>query len=130
MLPSARLIVRTIKAVFPSCRIYRESEPPSDEAIASEKRDFTNMVVFCTKSEKPISFRQPTEADYLGSKARRVFLVPHHEINAEVFAEKGGDGPIFSRVDTERLTRWQRVSAIDHWNIMKTVLPSAVWEAW
>jgi hypothetical protein len=130
MLPSARLIVRTIKAVFPSCRIYRENAPPSEEVIAVEKRDFTNMVVFCTKREKPISFRQPKEADYLGSQARKMFLMPHYEIDANVFAEQEGDGPVLSRADTARLTKWQQISAIGHWNVMRTVLPPAVWEAW
>jgi hypothetical protein len=88
------------------------------------------MVVFCTKKASPISFRQPREADYLGSEARKMFLMPLHEINAEVFAEQAEDGPVLSRVDTARLTKWQRISAIGHWNVMRMVLPPAVWEAW
>lgn len=131
LLPSARLVVRTIKATFPSCRIFRENAPPDTSTLATERRDFTNMVIFCTKHDsKLVTFRKPVEADYLGSEARKMFLMPQYEIEDTVFQEQEGDGGVLSRNDTGRLGRWQRESAVGHWRVMRTVLPSEVWENW
>ena len=131
LLPSARLVVRTIKSTFPSCRVFRENAPPDATTLATEGRDFTNMVIFCTKLDsKPLTFRKPIEADYLGSNARRMFLVPEHEVAEGFFGEQEGDGDVLSRNDTMRLTKWQRKSAVGHWSVMRTVLPSEVWEKW
>lgn len=131
LLPSARLIVRTIKSVFPSCRIFRESEAPSAEQLQKAGQDFTNMVIFCLKtSEKDIKFRQPTDADFLKSGARKAYLMPKHEIEGGVFSEQEGDGEVLSRNDTGRLEKWQRRSAVGHWKVMRTVLPSEIWESW
>jgi hypothetical protein len=91
------------------------------------------MVIFCTKLDsKPLTFRKPVEADYLGSNARRMFLVPEHEIEQGFFTEQEGEGNggVLSSNDTMRLTKWQRKSAVGHWGVMRTVLPSEVWETW
>lgn len=132
LLPSARLVVRTITSIFPTCRIYREYPSPNTTTLEAEKRDFTNMVIFCTlDSSRPLTFRAPVEADYLGSGARRTFLVPKHEIDArEVFAEREGDGPVLAKNSTRRLEQWQKESAVGHWRVMRTVLPDKVWETW
>ncbi|KAI9737638.1 MAG: hypothetical protein M1818_005642 [Claussenomyces sp. TS43310] len=130
LLPSARLIVRTIQFVFPSCRIYRETEPPSAALLASQGQDFTNMVIFCVKRDAPIIFRRPNEADYLGSGARKAYLMPSNEIVADVFAEREGDGGVLRKNDTQRLSKWQQKSAVGHWNVMRTVLPDEIWQAW
>ncbi len=93
------------------------------------------MVIFCTKQDaESLTFRKPVEADYLGSNARKMFLLPEHEIDEEVFEDKEGEpveeGGVLSRNDTMRLTKWQRKSAVGHWGVMRTVLPSEVWEKW
>lgn len=88
------------------------------------------MVIFCTKQKKPITFRKPVEEDYLGSNARKMFLMPEYEIGDGMFEEREGDGGVLSRNDTMRLTRWQLENAVGHWKIMRTVLPSEVWEKW
>ncbi|KAK4242738.1 polyamine aminopropyltransferase [Achaetomium macrosporum] len=129
-LPPPRIVVNTIRTVFPTCRIFREH--PRDEAdFAKTGRDFTNMVIFCTKQpHQQISFRAPNQRDLLNSPSRQHFLLPQHEVREEDFVEgKEGEG-ILRRNETERLVKWHQMSALGHWTIMRTVLPEAVWEAW
>jgi hypothetical protein len=95
LLPPSLIITTTILSIFPTCRIYRESPAPSPSTIASEGRDFTNMVIFCTKTPMPtISFKSPTKEDFLNSRARKAFLVPQHEVLESAFAEpkEGNEG--------------------------------------
>ncbi|KAK4119302.1 S-adenosyl-L-methionine-dependent methyltransferase [Parathielavia appendiculata] len=132
-LPPPRIVVNTIKSVFPTCRIFRE-HPRDDADFAKSGRDFTNMVIFCTK-KKPsadgeISFRLPTERDLLNSPSRRAFLMPQHEVRMSDFVGGEEGKGILRRNETERLVKWHEMSALGHWTVMRTVLPEAVWEAW
>ena len=127
LMPSARLVVRTIKAVFPTCRIFREVAGSSE---ADLERDFTNMVVFCTKSTKRLRFRFPTEEDFLDSLARQQHLLPAYEIDPRAFAGREGDGDVLRKDSTDRLEQWHQKSALGHWEIMRKVLPPVVWENW
>ncbi|KAK4131009.1 S-adenosyl-L-methionine-dependent methyltransferase [Trichocladium antarcticum] len=128
-LPPPGIIVRTVRAVFPACRLFRE-HPRDDDDFAASGRDFTNMVIFCTKQAGGgISFRDPEERDLLNSPSRRAFLLPRHEVGEGDFAADDGAG-ILRRNDTERLRVWHGMSALGHWAVMRTVLPAAVWEAW
>jgi hypothetical protein len=112
------------------------------------------MVIFCTKplssnppsttaaSEKQITFRKPVEKDFLGSNARRAYLMPKWEIGAEELKEMGGLGKggkekeermeldILRKNDTDRLMDWQVKSAVGHWGVMRGVLPGGVWIDW
>ncbi|RHZ63897.1 spermidine synthase [Aspergillus thermomutatus] len=121
----AALAVRTIKAVFPSCRIFRE------DAAAEAKFDFTNMVIFCKKSNTPLRFREPVKADFLGSRSRQNYLVPKHEVDPAQFdkIEKGGRRVLVAK-ETGRLHKYLDRGALGHWEIMRTVMPDAVWENW
>ncbi|CZT43110.1 related to spermine/spermidine synthase family protein [Rhynchosporium secalis] len=138
LLPSARIIVQTILSIFTTCRIFRESAPPPPSQIASDGRDFINMVIFCHKplpfsSSNPaqaLSFRAPIEKDFLGSKARQAYLLPIHEVDREVFEWKEGDGGVLRRNATERFRSWQETSARGHWAVMRTVVPEGIWENW
>jgi hypothetical protein len=130
LLPSARIIVQTIKAVFPTCRIFRESAAPSAQTIAEEGRDFTNMVIFCTNGADEVTFRTPNPKDLLGSGAREMFLLPRYEVEGSVFEMEEGDGGVLSRNDTERFRGWQEKSALGHWAVMRTVIPDGIWESW
>jgi hypothetical protein len=88
------------------------------------------MVLFCKKTPNSrITFRKPTVADFLGSGARRAFLVPRHElaISAENFDL---DGDVLKIGQTKQLEKWHTQSAIGHWKVMRTVMPSVVWENW
>lgn len=130
LLPSARIIMQTIKTVFPTCRIFRESAAPSPEQIFQDGRDFTNVVIFCTNAADDVKFRTPTDKDMLGSGARKMFLLPRHEVDPDVFRLEEGDGGILSRNDTERFRGWQQKSAMGHWAVMRTVIPEGIWEGW
>ncbi|RKU49177.1 hypothetical protein DL546_008746 [Coniochaeta pulveracea] len=127
-LASPAVVVRTIREVFPSCRIFREH--PRDEALVEKTgSDFTNMVIFCTKLSEPISFRKPTQRDLLNSPSREAFLLPKNEVKDEDFLVGREEGVLF-RNDTDKLEKWHQTSALGHWAIMRTVLPDAVWENW
>ena len=126
-LPPARLIVRTIRSVFPSCRIFREVEGPKD---GEADRDFTNLVIFCINSGSGFSFRKPTEADLLQSPIRRECLFPKYEINPEMFEKQAGDEEILTQSSTPALEKWSRQGALWHWEILRTVLPDAAWVNW
>ncbi|KAH0538181.1 hypothetical protein FGG08_005197 [Glutinoglossum americanum] len=131
--PSARLIVRTVRAVFPVCRIFRENETPSDAELESRKRDFTNLVIFCTKSDSPFSFRKPAEKDFLESYARQSYLWPKYEVDQELFHiedEEEQIGVLRTGKTMQMLERWQEHGALGHWAIMRTVIPDQVWEKW
>lgn len=120
--------MRTIQAVFPSCRIFREQAPAKDD----ENPDFTNMVLFCKKSSsKPLRFRDPVPADYLRSKSRESYLAPQHELDPALFAAipKGGRQVLVAK-EIGRLYKYQDRGALEHWEIMRKVVPSAVWENW
>jgi hypothetical protein len=120
------LVVRTIQAVFPSCRIFREA-PAGNE----EDAKFTNMVLFCKKTSGQLQFRDPVPADYLGSKSRESYLVPKHELDPTMFSTwpKGGRRVLIDK-EAGRLHKYQDRSALAHWSIMRNVLPDAVWENW
>jgi hypothetical protein len=53
-LPAPKMIYRTIKQVFPTCRIFREM-PPDVEAIKEKGMDFTNKVFVWTQWLKTMS---------------------------------------------------------------------------
>lgn len=123
-MPSASIVYRTITSVFPSCRAFREEAAP---AAGTKPDDFTNMVFFCRKTAIPVNFRKPIEADFLGSRFRREYLMPKHEIPSSAFELNGS---ILKRGKTKELEKWQSKSAIGHWRVMRTVLPDAVWINW
>lgn len=128
-LPTARIIVNTIRTVFTSCRIYRESKAPISQA-SSAQSDFTNMVIFCINSASKVRFRKPQEADFLNSQARRQFLPPKHEVDYTALVEQKGDNGILRQNETDRFQAWQQQSSMGHWSLMRTVLPPEIWENW
>ena len=87
------------------------------------------MVLFCRLSTHAIEFRDPLEADYLGSQTRRESLVPEHEIAAGYFDERHGS-EVIRVADVKRLERTQLEGAVGHWKVMRTVMPAKVWETW
>jgi hypothetical protein len=123
-MPASSIVYRTITSVFPSCRVFREDEAP---AAGVKPDDFTNMVFFCRKSDVPIKFRRPVEADFLESNARREYMLPTHEISPSSF---DASVDILRSGKTKQLEKWQAQSAIGHWRVMRTVLPAAVWNNW
>lgn len=122
LLSSAISVIQTVKSVFPICRSFRET--PQAEPLGAE--DYTNIVMFCRISTEPFTFRDPIEADFLGSPARRQHLYPRNEVR-ESFQEKG---QVLTRGHTAAFEASQMKSAIGHWHVMRTVLPAKVWETW
>jgi hypothetical protein len=127
-LPPPAVVTKTIREVFPSCRIFRE-HPRDDESLRKTGSDFTNMVFFCTKLSGGVEFRAPTGRDLLNSPSREQFLMPRHEVRDEDFLVGMEEG-ILMRNDTSKLEKWHRQSAVGHWGVMRTVLPREVWEYW
>ncbi|KAJ6437794.1 hypothetical protein O9K51_09622 [Purpureocillium lavendulum] len=127
-LPPPKLIYRTIKHVFPTCRIFRES-PRDAEAAKGAAPDFTNLVIFCKKTSGPLRFRAPTVSDYLQSPARQEFLHLKHEVPQEELLA-GDDASVLSRNDTSAVVKWHQTSALGHWAIMRSALPDMIWEQW
>ncbi|WAO85725.1 Hypothetical protein NCS54_00297300 [Fusarium falciforme] len=127
-LPAPQLIYRTIKQVFPSCRIFRES--PREEAnVERWGSDFTNMVIFCRKTPGDIAFRRPVPSDFLRSRARQAFLAPQHEVREQEFLDSD-DTDVLAKNRTGKVTKWHQKSAAGHWKIMRSVLPGKIWEQW
>jgi hypothetical protein len=133
-LGSTRLVLNTIHAIFPACRLFRDSPPP-DHLIPGEP-DFINMVVFCVKNDhgrgkSAIRFRDPEAADLLGSIARQNYLKPREELEVEYKFVKAEDGGrTMGRKDVGELVKFHREGAVSHWRIMRGVLPEGVWEMW
>ncbi|KAF2492788.1 hypothetical protein BU16DRAFT_620113 [Lophium mytilinum] len=131
-LDSTILIITTIHAAFPACRLFRDNPAPVPNQ--PWKPDFVNMVVFCAKNDlgkgrAAIHFREPTEDDFRGSLAKRAHLMPQAKLEIgfglEVDREK-----VLKRGETAKLEQFQNKGALSHWRIMRTVLPDAVWEMW
>ncbi|KAJ9156908.1 S-adenosyl-L-methionine-dependent methyltransferase [Coniochaeta hoffmannii] len=127
-LPPPAVVAKTIREVFPSCRVFRE-HPRDEESLRATGGDFANMVFFCTKSSGGVEFREAREGDLLNSPSREQFLTPKHEVLEGDFLV-GADEGILTRNDTKKLEKWHRKSAVGHWGVMRNVLPKEVWENW
>ncbi|KAF2124314.1 hypothetical protein P153DRAFT_371166 [Dothidotthia symphoricarpi CBS 119687] len=141
-LGSTKLVLNTIHAVFPACRLFRDS-PPNEGAKPGDP-DFINMVIFCVKMPRnmptrgphgtkkigtpPITFRRAVREDFLGSIARQNFLQPRPELEVKYSYESGDQ--VMGRGDVGELEKFHEQGAVSHWRIMRTVLPSGVWEMW
>ena len=135
--PSTSLIYRTITSVFSSCRVFREEPPLTEDSTTHSAKagvDFTNMVFFCRKrrsrnveEDLPLRFRNPIEADFLGSAMRRQYLVPRWEVLPAQFEK---EGEVLTEKNTRLLEKYHAKSAVGHWRVMRGVLPDAVWETW
>ncbi|KAL7932709.1 S-adenosyl-L-methionine-dependent methyltransferase [Trichoderma chlorosporum] len=130
MLPTPKVIVRTILQNFPTCRIFRENLP-NDNAIAQTGSDFTNMVIFCRKTSGALTFRDPVKADYLGSPSRQSFLKPQNEVLlGDVFSHGQDEEGLLFRNGTDEVKQGQFVNAAGHWVVMRNALPASFWEMW
>lgn len=130
-LGSTKLVLNTIHAVFPACRLYRDTPAPEEQEEGDS--DFINMVIFCVKNDlgmgkKAIGFREATSEDWLGSIARRNFLQPKDELEVEFVYNK--DLPVMGRADVGQLEAYHEDGAVSHWKIMRGVIPAGVWEMW
>ncbi|GME22797.1 Spermine synthase [Neofusicoccum parvum] len=126
-LDSTRLVLNTIHAVFPSCRIFRDQA--KEENGQPDEMDFINMILFCRPVKKAlINFRQPTDADFLGSIVRKRTLYPQKELEVAFTPDEGAQ--LLTDETIEVLEKGHQESAVSHWGIMRTVLPDRIWELW
>jgi len=135
--------LNTIYKVFDGqCRLFRES-PAEDKSIVSSAAtddDFSNIVVFCRNSPGPITFRNPIEADFLGSWSRRQHLLPkpeseiqfpRHRQGVAGEAQRSESHPQVLKAGEEKSwLKQQAESAKRHWHVMRREIPDAVWELW
>lgn len=127
-LPPPRIVLNTIFAVFPNCRIYRDTLPDDPET-------FLNMVVLCTKTSEPIEFRASRNEDYLDSMARRSFLPPDEGLEIKLSAIGGGarkytELDVLRKGKEDEVQKYQQEAALRHWKVMRNVFPDGVWENW
>jgi len=129
-LGSTRLVLNTIHAVFPACRLFRDTPAPKPDQANGSQPDFINMVIFCVKDSTAtgVSFRTATAADFLGSLARANFLQPQDEL--EIRFDYVAGAKVMGRADVGALEGYHEKGAVSHWGIMRTVLPRRVWEMW
>ncbi|KAE8849604.1 hypothetical protein PTNB73_01385 [Pyrenophora teres f. teres] len=133
-LGSTKLVLNTIHAIFPACRLFRDT-PPREEHKEGDA-DFINMVVFCVKKDhglgkKAIQFRDATQKDLLGSLARNNFLQPREALEVKYeFVSKEDGGKVMGNGDVGLLEKFHKDGAVSHWKIMRSVLPAGVWEMW
>ena len=157
LLEPALRITSTIMRVFQrSCRLFRESPPPPSSSLFSPveegETDFTNLVIFClnpyrypapppqssSNLQRIFSFREPTEADFLGSAARREYLLPEFEISFRDFRTRATSRRsssstaqlLLHEYNAHGMEKWQLRGARGHWSVMRSVLPDRVWELW
>ncbi|KAH7377735.1 S-adenosyl-L-methionine-dependent methyltransferase [Pyrenochaeta sp. MPI-SDFR-AT-0127] len=133
-LGSTKLVLNTIHAVFPACRLFRDT--PAPQTLKPGEADFINMVVFCVKNDHgkgklAVQFREAERDDFLGSIARRNFLQPSEELEVKYqFVRPEDGGKVMGRADVGELEKFHKEGAVSHWRIMRTVLPAGVWEMW
>ena len=138
-LGSTSVVYRTVTSVFGSCRVFREEEK-EDKAKKEEAEveggyaggkkdaDFTNLLFICVKPrDVVITFRDEVEADWLGSSARKEYMMPKYEVLAE---EVEREGEVLTTANLGLMKRWERESAVGHWRVMRGVVPARVWELW
>jgi len=88
------------------------------------------MVLFCTRSSEPLSFRETRKSDWLGSPLRRHILQSlfMREINLETVRSAPGDDQHILRDHHNPLGALQEQQSYYHWLLMRQVLPDIHWE--
>nr|OQO09240.1 hypothetical protein B0A51_18690 [Rachicladosporium sp. CCFEE 5018] len=129
-LPLTSLVLNTIDLAFDrQCSAFRDQAPPPSSQADGPAEDFTNLVVFCRNAPGPIEFRQPREADLLRSQSRRQYLLPNPDLAVEFpLRSSSQSAEVLEDGDVGKWRAQQQESAARHWRIMRTVLPSRVWE--
>ncbi|KAF9247404.1 hypothetical protein BU15DRAFT_84903 [Melanogaster broomeanus] len=113
----SRAITTTLLKAFGQCRVFHDLLEP----IPEEHSDFLNMVFFCSPSPVPLTFRSSVDADYLHSYLR------HHVLSSLDKREMSISQVMGSVVCW---TEWQGEEAMEHWKLMRRILPDIVWETY
>lgn len=87
-------------------------------------------VIFCSSTSW--GFRNAEEDDYLGSRLRKHMLtdVVHREIpRSKIIGNVEGNEWILHD-GSNKLTMWEEETALEHWKVMREVLPDIFWETY
>ncbi len=93
------------------------------------------QVFFCTPSSEPLQFRKAKDSDFLGSYLRQHVLLRINEREGDI-STIGDDLSVEQREKfilkeiANPLVDWQQKEAIEHWKIMRSVLPNDIWETY
>jgi hypothetical protein len=120
-----KAILFTLQRSFGQCRVLHDL--PDDQP---EVNKFVNLVFFCSPSTKPLSFRSPVETDYAGSHLRaRIFgTLLEREVDMKLIRGDTKDGEKWVLNDTSnRLMDWQKSETLEHWRVMRSTFPEALW---
>ncbi|TFK55593.1 S-adenosyl-L-methionine-dependent methyltransferase [Heliocybe sulcata] len=127
----SRAILTTLEQSFGGCRGFHDSiSEVSDEQM---KADFLNIVFFCSPSSEPLAFREPVEEDYLHSYLREHVFTTPREINLALITEDMSEEDKLDYVLTDKknkLGKWQEEGGLEHWKVMRDVLPDIFWETY
>lgn len=132
---SSQAILVTLLRAFVQCRAFHDRiEPISQEEFHTH---FVNIVFFCSPSPTPLIFRPAVEEDYLHSYLRRHILSSLDE--REITHAQIRDNSIWSAATEEKfvltdahnaLNTWQEEEALEHWKLMREIIPDVVWETY
>ncbi|EJD07975.1 S-adenosyl-L-methionine-dependent methyltransferase [Fomitiporia mediterranea MF3/22] len=130
---SSKAVYLSLKRTFGQCRVFHDYDiRVPDQKLTSE---FINLVFFCSPSSDPLTFRPAKREDYMSSYLREHVLsvLPDREVPPELIL--GDITPEQERkwVLTDKrnpLGAWQDKGALDHWKVMRTVLPDFVWNTY
>ncbi|KAG8901881.1 hypothetical protein FRB99_005021 [Tulasnella sp. 403] len=133
---AARAILLTLESSFDKCRIFHDRIQPAAGEEGFTEHEFLNMVFFCTQSpDIDLSLRPPKNVDYVDSLVRRYIFqhfetleVPRSRLLGEDVDEHDS---IYILTDAQNpLREWQLKSAVEHWSLMRQVLPDETWETY
>ncbi|KAH7930722.1 S-adenosyl-L-methionine-dependent methyltransferase [Leucogyrophana mollusca] len=132
---ASRAILTTLLKAFGQCRAFHDLlEPISEEQFYT---DFINLVFFCSTSNVPLTFRPSVKEDYLGSYLRHHVLssldkreVNIHQIRGSRIWSSETEEKFLLTDMNNKLNEWQRDEALDHWKLMRELLPDVVWETY
>ena len=87
------------------------------------------QVLFCTPGSDPPTLRTPTKADALGSARRFEILaaLPEREVSLDGFRNAAR---IVLDANATALERMSEGAALEHWRVMREVLPQSTWLRW
>jgi hypothetical protein len=130
-------VLKTINLVFEGrCRAFRDMPAPIQEQDNSKhSEDPLNLVIFCVNSAEmwPLTFRKPVEADYLGSRSRRQFLLPKKELEIALTDVDEAMPILLEEHAISKTPLWpkeQLEAAKRHWRLMRVLVPDVVWLNW
>jgi len=109
----------TLLSSFPFCRAFEDN--PSKKA-----GDYKNIVIVCSLKNR-ITFRDPVEADFLSSETRKKVLSSFQSEELDLTELTWEDSLILNDSTAAKLNKWQHRSALEHWHIMRAILPHDFW---